>query len=123
MQVSAAYPVAYAPSFQRVSGRLGQAYTGPSPAQQVYAPDQFQSSVKPTGLNWTPALKIALMAAPVAVGAGIGLARGAGAVGGLWGGAIGAAVSVFGLWWHMTVGNPFEKNPPVSPEPPPKPPV
>jgi len=56
-------------------------------------------------------MKIALMSAPVAVGAGIGLARGTGAMGGVIGGAIGAAVSVFGLWWVMTVGNPFDRNP------------
>jgi hypothetical protein len=120
MQVSGFSAPYYTP-FQAVSQRLSLARA----VQPTYRPDQFQAStpVSPAGITWTPALKIALMATPVAVGAGIGLARGAGAVGGLWGGAIGAAVSIVGLWWHMTVGNPFAKNPPISPEPPPKPPI
>lgn len=96
------------------------------PAASAWRADTVQLSIpiKPAPINnpWTPALKIALMATPVAAGVGIGLARGGGVVGGLVGGALGAAVSIFGLWWHMTIGNPFER-PSSGPElpPPPKP--
>lgn len=98
-------------------------YTPYAPqAQAVYGQDQLilntnegsipkppPSDPKPPGesQSWSPALKIAAISAPVVAGAGIGIARG-GAMGGLAGAAIGAAISYIGLWWMMTVGNPFD---------------
>ncbi len=70
--------------------------------------------VRPTSLG--PGAKIALLAAPVVAGAGIGFAVG-GPLGALAGAGIGALVSVVGLWWAMT-DKPWGNKPDVPPDPP-----
>ena len=118
VSASTFYPVPY----RQVSRQMA-----PAPlAYAAWSPDALRLSAEtkpqPETNYWTPALKIALLATPVAAGVGIGIARSGTAVGGMVGGAIGAAVSVFGLWWAMTVGNPFDRyKPPTDQPPPPKP--
>lgn len=123
MQVNVSSASSYYPApYLRVSQQLAPARW----ASSSWSSDQLRLSAvsvpQPLSTQWTPAMKIALMASPVAAGVGIGLlARSGSAVGGLVGGAIGAAVSVVGLWWFMTIGNPFDRNPSPDLPPPPKP--
>lgn len=101
-------------SFNRVSSQLSPAYgpaalrlsVGPAalsghlasdaPLPPGYTPDAYKSEPIPQPA-WKPILKISLMAAPIAAGAGIGYAKG-GAAGAAIGALAGAAVSVVGLF-------------------------
>lgn len=112
------------PSPRPVAAPRVAAHAPARPAATVYRADSLQLThhtplvaVRPTALG--PGAKIALLAAPVALGAGIGFAVG-GPVGALVGAGVGALVSVIGLWWAMTDKPWGDKpgTPPVPPEPP-----